>query len=193
MLNKTSQRGVVLLVSLIILVALSLAGVALVRSVDTTNIIAGNLAFQKAATAAADAATELALQKLISKSKSEALYQNDAANGYAAATPNFATPMNGKEWEAYWWQTIAQSGGPMVTLAANSEGNTVSYTIQRLCEKIGSDKDNNECVRISWDAGDGSAESGGIEHSRSQVAFRITSRVVGPRNTVSMVQSVVAM
>jgi hypothetical protein len=35
---RSSQRGVVLLVALIILVALTLSGVALIRSVDTANL-----------------------------------------------------------------------------------------------------------------------------------------------------------
>jgi Tfp pilus assembly protein PilX len=43
---KHAQQGVVLLMALIMLVALTLAGIALVRSVDTTNLIAGNLAFK---------------------------------------------------------------------------------------------------------------------------------------------------
>ena len=52
------QRGVVLFISLIVLVAMTLAGVALVRSVDTTNLIAGNLAFKQGATLSGDAAIE---------------------------------------------------------------------------------------------------------------------------------------
>ena len=39
------QRGVVLLISLIVLVVLSMAGLALLRSVDTTSIIAGMFGF----------------------------------------------------------------------------------------------------------------------------------------------------
>ena len=41
---RTAQRGVVLFFALIALVAMSLAAVALIRSVDTSTIIAGNLA-----------------------------------------------------------------------------------------------------------------------------------------------------
>ena len=53
-----AQRGVVLMVSLIILVALTLGGLALVRSVGTANFIAGNLAFQQAATHASQSGIE---------------------------------------------------------------------------------------------------------------------------------------
>ena len=44
------QRGVVLFFALISLLAIMLAAVALIRSVDTSIMIAGNLAFKQAAT-----------------------------------------------------------------------------------------------------------------------------------------------
>ena len=47
-----AQRGVVLFIALIAMVVMSLAGVALIRSVDTTGSVAGNLAFREASTPA---------------------------------------------------------------------------------------------------------------------------------------------
>src|ERR1044072_4039301 len=58
------QRGVVLFIALIVLVALMLASVSLVRSVDTANIIAGNLAFKQASVQAADTGIEAAVAAL---------------------------------------------------------------------------------------------------------------------------------
>ena len=55
------QRGVVVLVAIIVLVVMLLAGIALVRSIDTTNVIAGNLAFQQSATHSADTGVEAAI------------------------------------------------------------------------------------------------------------------------------------
>ncbi|MEJ7807583.1 MAG: hypothetical protein WKG03_16870, partial [Telluria sp.] len=54
------QRGVVLLMALIALVALTLAGLAMVRSVDTGNVIAGNMAFRQAAMQQVDVGIEAA-------------------------------------------------------------------------------------------------------------------------------------
>lgn len=48
------QRGVVLLIALIILVAMTLAGIGMMRSVDTGSVIAGNLAFKQATLLASD-------------------------------------------------------------------------------------------------------------------------------------------
>ena len=57
---RRAQQGVVLFVSLIILVAMTLAGIALMRSVDTNVLIAGNLAFRQANTMYADTGVEAA-------------------------------------------------------------------------------------------------------------------------------------
>lgn len=51
---KAPQQGIVLLVALIALVALSLSGIVLMRSVDTSNIISGNFAFNEATTQMAE-------------------------------------------------------------------------------------------------------------------------------------------
>lgn len=55
------QRGVVLFFALIALVAMSLAAVALIRSVDTSTLIAGNLAFKQATKNSAEAGIEAAI------------------------------------------------------------------------------------------------------------------------------------
>src|SRR3954462_15093002 len=56
--SRRRQRGVVLFVALIIMVALSLAAVALIRSVDTTSNVIGNLAFRQASILPSNLAVE---------------------------------------------------------------------------------------------------------------------------------------
>ena len=46
------QRGMSLVFALLALAALSLAGIALVRSVNTSSLVIGNLGFKQGATAA---------------------------------------------------------------------------------------------------------------------------------------------
>ena len=58
------QRGVVLFIALIAMVVMSLAGVALIRAVDTTGSVAGNLAFRQASIAAVNYAVEKATDAL---------------------------------------------------------------------------------------------------------------------------------
>jgi len=56
--GKRAQRGITLIIVLVALVSISLAAVALVRSVDTGTLVLGNLGFKKATTAATDVAAE---------------------------------------------------------------------------------------------------------------------------------------
>lgn len=55
------QRGVVLFFTLVALLAISLAAVALIRSVDTSTLIAGNMAFKQSATTSGDSGVEAAI------------------------------------------------------------------------------------------------------------------------------------
>jgi Tfp pilus assembly protein PilX len=54
--TRQNQRGVVLLIALIILVAMTLAGIGMMRSVDTGSVISGNLAFKQATLLSSDRA-----------------------------------------------------------------------------------------------------------------------------------------
>jgi type IV pilus assembly protein PilX len=187
------QGGVVLMIALIVLVAMTLAGIALVRSVDTSNVIAGNLAFQQSATNAADTATESAIAWLENKNTGTTLHVNDYANGYAAFR---ADPAAGQSWDAYWNGTLT---GQKATLAADPvTGNTVAYAIQRLCLIIGDPSVPGTACSVSSSTSSAAATSsqdvGNVTlFYSSQRYYRITSRIAGPRNTVSYVQTIVSM
>lgn len=60
MITPRSQRGVVLLIALIILVAMTLAGIGMMRSVDMGSVIAGNLAFRQSTLNASETGTSTA-------------------------------------------------------------------------------------------------------------------------------------
>lgn len=70
MKTRNSQHGVVLLITLIILVAMTLAGIGMMRSVDTGSIIAGNLAFRQATANAGDAGPSAAFNALMNVANS---------------------------------------------------------------------------------------------------------------------------
>lgn len=202
---QVRQRGVALILALIVLVALTLAAIALTRSVYTSNIIAGNLAFQQAATHSADAGIEnavawLELNNGVASSAcgsvgSTVLACNQSSNGYFA---NWQNPTAGQSW-ADFWPTLT-SGGSVVTLSADNAGNTVSYVIQRMCNGAGDASSTSIDCAVSPNstggtcAGGSSCDAQGINlYSVSQVYYRITAKVQGPRNTVSFVQAMMAM
>lgn len=189
------QRGVVLMVALIVLVALTLAGIALMRSVDTTTIIAGNLAFQQAATNSGDTGIETAVSWLETNNSGSTLHGHIYAQGYAASRQD---PASGQSWDSFWTSVLAPNG-QTVTLAQNATtGNTVSYTIQRLCNAVGDPVATGvDCAvpqSLTNSATTSSKGAGFIQLSvNTQIYYRITSRIVGPRNTVSYVQAIVAL
>src|SRR5664279_2183606 len=102
---KRRQNGVVLVIALIVLVAMTLAGIALVRSVDTTNIIAGNLAFQQSATHSGEGGVETAIGWI--ESRTQAALRNDggAGSGYFAVTRDADSPAANVSWDDFWQAT----------------------------------------------------------------------------------------
>ena len=195
------QRGIVLMMALIVLVAMTLAGIALVRSVDTSNIIAGNLAFQQAATNAGDSGSEAAVTWLQANSgNTTALWGVAATQGYYAScnlaipgscTPNFA---GGQTWDSY-WSAVLSVNAVTVLPTPDPAGNTVAYVIHRLCNSNG-DPAAVDCAEPPA-AGTTAASSKTSDKVAllytAQRFYRITTRIAGPRNTVSYVQTIVAL
>lgn len=82
------QRGVALFVALIAMLLLSLAGVALMRSVDTTTGVAGNLGFRQSSAAPVNQAIEYAIKAVFKdKPPISQVVDNAAANYFAELQP----------------------------------------------------------------------------------------------------------
>jgi len=190
------QRGVVLMIALIVLVAMTLAGIALMRSVGTTSLIAGNLAFQQSATSSGDTGTEAAIAWLQTNNNSGYLWNNTPAQGYMAQRQD---PVTGQSWDTFWTAVINPSGGPSLSTSRpqDSAGNTVSYVIQRLCNGTGDPTAPGvDCAAPQSVAQAGSSSKGAGAVAllyNSSIYYRITTRIDGPRNTVSYVQVVVTL
>ncbi len=187
------QRGVVMLLALIVLVAMSLTGIALFRSVDSGVVIVGNLSMQKSATRSGDAGAEAAIVWLGANSGGSNLYTANGANGYVAAGL-LEVPSATQTWAQY-WDVLTATHAP-VTLAADAAGNQVSYLIQRHCQFDGApNAGGTNCVFAPSTSGAGSSKgAGNIALTVSNVVYyRVTAKIVGPRNTTSYIQTIVAM
>ena len=191
---RTRQTGVVLVITLIVLVAMTLAAIALVRSVDTTNVIAGNLAFKQATVNSADRGTEAAVAWL--EGAGNLLYADNPPNGYTASEQH---PGANVSWDSY-WNTQIVPAGLVVCVPTNctpdAAGNVVSYTIHRLCNATGSPAQIGTVCSYSppsyvLNSSQGSGTV--VLNSINQIYYRITIRIAGPRNTVSYTQAVVAL
>ncbi|HEY4081427.1 MAG TPA: hypothetical protein VGM81_12075 [Burkholderiaceae bacterium] len=197
----SAERGVVLILAIVVLVAMSLAALALMRAVNTGNRVAGNLAFQQSATLSADAGVEAAVAWLEQNRISGALWNNGTAastgsnttgGGYAAST---TAPTAATNWDTWW--TAAVTANTVNKLAPDTAGNTVQYAITRLCNGTGDPTGNIGCQTApnSDPTSGGSKGAGGNQPITAvvQYYYRVTVRVDGVRGTVSYVQVVVAM
>lgn len=194
------QSGVVLILTLIVLVAMTVAGIALMRSTYSSNLIAGNLAFQRAATQSADAAVEDAVAWLENYNGSTTL-TCAASTSYTAlwcdqsSRAYFATRSDpSADWASFFAGLTSYS---MNSGGQDNAGNTVKYIIQRMCSAAGDPQDTtNDCSvsPSSWSSTNSSmgGEIVGLKSS-NQIYYRVTVQVSGPRNTTSYVQAMVSM
>ncbi|TXI75176.1 MAG: hypothetical protein E6Q42_10105 [Dechloromonas sp.] len=182
------------MIALIVLVVMTLAAVALVRSVDTTNQIAGNMSFREGAVHSGERSTELAINEWIARYSGKdpatgkpysKLWNDEPLQGYYAARKD---PSATQSWDTFWAEL-----GPK-TVAADAAGNQVSYVIHRLCEFKDKAPHEANCSKPPAAASSGGSFSAGAVSTitSDQVYYRVTTRVVGPRNTVAYIQTIVA-
>ncbi|RYF01856.1 MAG: hypothetical protein EOO32_02290 [Comamonadaceae bacterium] len=201
-----AQGGFVMIIALVVLSILTLVAVGLIRTVSTSSIIAGNLAFEQAATSSADQAIEAAVTWIENNAGQASsataatcstsigttvLACNQAERGYAATRSD---PTASQNWAGFWDQFVA-AGYTAVTLGADNATNTAAYIIQRMCAATGDASTANGCSAspASLDTS-GSRKAGATAAGTSaQVYYRITVRVSGPRNTLSFTQVMVAL
>jgi Tfp pilus assembly protein PilX len=215
----------VLLIALIILVAMTLAGIGMMRSVDTGSLIAGNLAFKQATLNASDASTSAAFNALASVANSgpvnKTILELNAgaacpvgatAAGCPGATINFPgyfpTPINHptngicevrnlctQQSETNWWSIDANwNNAPTVTVTDptnNATIATVSYLIHRMCEASGSPTAAGQLCQTFTQPATGCSKTQILPCTSTSIFYRITTRSVGKRNTVTYAQSLV--
>lgn len=205
------QLGLSLLVALIALAAMSMAGVALIRSIDTNSLIAGNLAFRQNSTTSADTGVEAARQWLMTASS--AYLQDDHSDlGYYASRAdtggedNKGMDLTGSrtkstndniKWIDATGSEQAGSHKPFCEASNDATGNRICYVIHRMCDVPGS-IDTADCSTSTSSSSDGISEGAGGREGNYHTElpgtgitmgrYRITVRVSGPRNNNSYVQ-----
>lgn len=204
------QQGLVLVLALIVLTAMSLAAIGLMRGVLGSNRVAGNLAFQEATLQAGDVGIETAIAWLEQKSRetgpivppattampANKLFNNITADseGYKyVATRADPNPAQNQTWESFWATLV--SANQVNTLPTDAAGNSVSFVIHRLCANTGAPAAANcEATPALPAAIATSSKSNSLKlNDSSQVYYRITARVQGARNAVSYIQAMVAI
>jgi type IV pilus assembly protein PilX len=200
---RNQQKGIVLIVAIIAIVAMSFAVYAMLRTTNSSLGIAGNIAFKKNATSAADVGIEVATAWVVSKNSTQ--LNADIGAGY------YSTWNAGFDPLTYGWTPGTDA---IQVTADDGSGNDIRYVVHRLCSHTGptSGPGSNaaqKCVRPSdlnnqggtgktrsgdeprADGGGGGRVSGGVITILPASYFRITTRVAGPRNTLSYTQVII--
>lgn len=176
------ERGVVLFVALIVLIVMTLAGLALLRQMGVGTSIAGNVAFKENATSVADRGTEAARAWLRANA---AITANDSpADGYLSSWVGGVDPA------AFDWAGSSRT----LTDDVAQTGNTARIIIHRLCETP-----NMSVLDPAQRCSDFPVLNAGESHGGGSYPsvlpgtfpapfYRVTTRVDGPRNTVSYIQ-----
>ncbi|MEW6164074.1 MAG: hypothetical protein AB1642_03335 [Pseudomonadota bacterium] len=193
------QSGLALVIALIVLVTMTIAGIAMVRSVDTAVMIAGNMAFRQSATTAGDAGVEAARTWLMANSS--LLNSDSEGNGYYSSSQD-ALDMTGNRTAGDTSDDVAWDGGEGISqpkcLAEDAAGNTVCYIIHRLCQDPNAPLDSSTCsTQESERAGSSQGAARPMETYQesgwSMVAtmayYQVTVRIAGPRNNTSFIQT----
>lgn len=206
---KKNQSGVVLFIAMVALVVMSLAAVALIRSVDTNSLIAGNLSYKQTAAISSSYGLEnmadtLGIQLLAYGEI------DDAANGYYATCKKTFVPSvtaddrcDGENltvddsWVPGTTSRLADGGATGITGGVDAYGNTIQYIVERMCSQTGvptkaacllatSNKDNGSRNVCSAD------KCITVETLADLPVYRVTVRVAGPKNTVSYIQAFIS-
>ena len=194
--HRAAQRGVVLFVAMIVLVIMALAGVAMVKQSGTGLSIAGNLAFRQNATAAADLGTETAVAWWSPLRGTVTLNNDDPANAYFSDWGPLGNARHTGDPSQYDWTNWSK-----LAVADDGVGNEVRFIIERLCLNKVDAPDVPTQLCVSTQDANGGNQSGSTctEYPNAKVLcensvsihYRISTRVVGPKNTVSYIQTMV--
>jgi len=174
------ERGLVLMIALIVLIAMSLAAVALVRSVDTANAITGNLSFRSGAVQESDQGVEAARVAVAALVLAGTDIADSAANHYYATVQ--------ANTDAALVNLIVNP--PLTPLAQNLQtGNTVNYIVERMCSTAGAASIDNCTMFVPPGRKDQKIKPGEGTGGSATPYYRVTVLVTGPKNTRTITQT----
>ena len=192
-----NQRGVVMLVTLLALVIMLVGAVALVRSFNSSLFMAGNLAFKRDLVNQAERAAAVVRGRLATGGSLGTL----AARSSSSTALNYSASMLATNDQGIPLALLNSTNFAAVATTANdiavaSQGVTVRYVLDRLCNAVGSEitlTSANCTVGPTPDARGGSASDLNVATLRPQVLYRLSIRVDGPRNTQAFFQTTFAL
>jgi type IV pilus assembly protein PilX len=213
MAARARDRGVSLIFALLALAAMSLAAVALVRSVQGGTLLVGNVGFKQDTTRAANRAAEAARAYLTGGGNDLSINGAAGSGYYATAHTNIdptgrrasvSNPMELIAWEGTTCNcptsTCTACLRPSNEFTVNGGNVRAQYLITRLCPATGAIDDfANACAQPAALDIDNCYGNGGHSHgdlvaclaAQQALYYRVIVRTVGGRNTVSYTETIV--
>jgi type IV pilus assembly protein PilX len=186
------QRGIVLFIALIVMVALSLAAVALVRSVDTTNAVIGNLSFRMASILPGNLAVEKAAAALFQSEDIANVVRIADLTADFAGENYFASRQPGEDSRGVPAKLQKKSAYPFAVIQANDsatgQNTEIRYVIERMCTAAGVPTVAT-CELLPPKFSEAGTENKEHFVFPGSPFYRVTIRVDGPQNTASFLQA----
>lgn len=195
------EAGSALLFALIALVAMTIAAIALTRSVDTATLVAGNLAFRQAATSSGDQGVEAAIAAMNAWQTASAgkVVTSDLTHNFNVSKPgsgyySFLDPALDLSSNATW--TDARSSA-VRDCGYGDATCTYRYIIQRMCRTENALPTTENCLFSGRSQtgndqkiGQVSCEGAGCASTGLATQYRVTVRITGSKNAVSYIQAI---
>jgi len=184
------QRGVVLIFTLIVLLILTIGGLALVRSMHSSLFSAGNLAFRRDLVNQG----EQAVANVMSEFSSGGILSTSAVTDSDLISANYKSttlPTNAQGVPtALLSDTVFATDGVATNDIAGpaNSGVTIRYVIDRMCNQTGV-ASSATCVQSTGIPTGGTHNRNTAVPPPSATVYRLSVRVTGPRNTQVFLQS----
>jgi len=187
--SPARQRGVVLIFSLIVLLILAIGAVALVRSVDTSQVSAGNLAFHRDLVNQAEQAVSTVMTEF--KTNGPPLNGATSADLPAANYVSTALPTNPQGVPLILLtnnNAVFNAVGSLPDIVGATPDVTIRYVIDRLCTNTGTANSLNCAQSTALPTGVTVNQNTGLA-APSATIYRVSVRVSGPRGTQAFLQT----
>lgn len=182
------ERGMVLIVVLVVLVLTLLAGMSVMNAVQTGNQLAGNFSFRQSALQASDRAISDALAEVanrVSGGQGNTAVTNRYLPVIEAAVDGLGVPSS-----VDWTQVpcVDEKGALLADCAADNGGYRVQYVVERRCSANPDFADIGDLrARCEYEPSASAASASTIA-----LRYRVLIRVRGPRGTESWFEAMVS-
>jgi type IV pilus assembly protein PilX len=186
-LPRACQRGVVLIFTLIVLLIMTIGGVALMRSMNTSLLTAGNLAFRRDLVNQGEQAVSNVLQSFQASGLlvNATTVSSTGANYSATALPTNAQGVPTALLSDTAFGSVGIKANDITGATADV---TMRYVIDRLCNNTGA-ASSTSCVQSLANPTGGTALPTPGVPPPSATVYRLSVRVTGPRSTQIFLQT----